>query len=680
MLKLFHPILKWVCLCCVAAVLILSLSSQTADTQYQRFNKAAKVSGLASSSESLDEEPVGSTTDCLPETDEVRPSFFVESARCKIPYVDPFEAEAMAIFEPQQFETCSNESALVTPIYDVSRQRYLLVINETLASEKLNDSEAEFNCYYQEIRRDRQHDSYKKMERKYFSQSYEVPLHVRGLMVACHRLGNESDVLQADAYSLVQYLSPPPPGLSLEPAKRKPSVIMFGIDSLSRINLRRTMPRVSRFLAGSGWYELQGYNKIGDNTFPNLMAILTGYSKESAQKKVCDWQKKGCLDKMPLLWKDFRNASYLTAFAEDEPHIETFNYMRPGFVEQPTDFYLRPHLKAFESGMDTWKCRNCSSKYCIGRRITSSYVYDLARDFARRFVDERPVWGLFWSNSFSHDSFQMPSKMDDYVLQYLLDFEADGVLEQSIVVFLSDHGSRFGRLTALSSGFLEERLPAMFLYLPPWFRDQYPDYARALQLNRNRLTSNYDLHNTLKHIIELGGTPDGAALPRAADCPKCQSLFLPVDESRSCEDAGIPVHFCTCVPFKRLRTQWARRIAPLVVRRINEYLAGRNLSNICAELTLKYIHETEIQIGLDQSFDDVPVAEVATYRTMFKVHQNTADFRATVVFNNLTESVEVQVPTISRLDRYEKVSTCVDDKTDKLYCLCKRDLKDEHSR
>nr|AAQ23564.1 RE42568p [Drosophila melanogaster] len=583
----------------------------------------------------------------------------------------------MAIFHPEHFETCSNETALVTPIYDISRQRYVLFINESLASIILNSNGGEYNCYYQEITRDRKHDSYDKMERKYFSQNYEVPLHVEGLILTCHRLGNESDILQSDAYNLIQY-RPPPKGLSLKPSKRKPSVLMFGIDSLSRINLRRTMPKVYKFLTRDGWFEQQGYNKIGDNTFPNLLAILTGYNPESAIKKVCNWHEDGCLDRTPFIWHYFRNASYLTAYAEDEAGINTFNYWKPGFLEQPTDFYLRPLQKAIESGLNTWKCSDCSMKYCIGRRITSSYAYDMARNFANRFVDERPIWGLFWSNSFSHDSFQMPSKMEDYVLQYLLDFEADGVFDQSIMVFLSDHGSRYGRLMSLPSGFLEERLPSMFIYLPPWFRAQYPEYARALELNRNRLTSNYDLHNTLKHIIELGGTPDGQTLPKAADCPKCQSLFYPVDETRSCEDAGIPEHFCTCVPYKRLDTQWAKSIAPKVIGRINEYLAGRNLSKICSELTLSYIHLTEMKVELDQNFhDDVPRAELGTYRTMFKVKQNSADFRATVIFNNVTDSVEVEVPTISRLDSYENVSTCVKDKTDKMYCICKCDIKDD---
>ncbi|KAH8326745.1 hypothetical protein KR067_012756 [Drosophila pandora] len=681
--------LKWLLLCFLAGIVTLSLLNQNAnvknreyksnevhrqnyknqlraESDYEDSDIGISVEGTSTFSENVESDVVSVPLQ----------KYFVETAKCKIPYIDPFEPAAMAIFHPEKFEVCSNETALVTPVYDVIRKRYVLRIDENLATRLLNSSETEYNCHYQEIIRDKNHDSYDKKDRKYFSQNFEVPLHVQGLIVECHRLGNDSDILQSDAYILIQH-KPPPLGVSLEPAKRKPSVLMFGIDSLSRINLRRTMPKVYSFLTGSGWYEMQGYNKIGDNTFPNLMAILTGYERHSALMNVCDWHNKGCLDKTPFVWKYFKNASYLTAYAEDETNIGTFNYLKPGFVDQPTDYYGRPNYKSFESGLKTWKCEGCSMKYCIGRRITSSYVYDMAKEFGRRYVDKQPIWGLFWSNSFSHDSFQMPSKMEDYVLQYLMDFEDDGVFEHSIMIFMSDHGSRYGKIMSLPSGFLEERLPTMFIYLPPWFRSQYPEYANALEVNMNRLSSNYDLHNTLKHIIELG-SPDEPQLPQAHDCPKCQSLFKPLPELRVCEDAGIPEHYCTCVPYQRIKDDWADRIAPLVIKKINEYLGNRNISDICATLTLRYIHKTEIKVDLDDNFHDLNrIRDVAFYRTKFKVKQNSADFETTLVFNNKTETVEVDVPKISRTDSYEKVSRCVEDKTDKMYCICKSAITDQ---
>lgn len=56
------------------------------------------------------------------------------------------------------------------------------------------------------------------------------------------------------------------------------SVLMVAIDSVSRLNFQRCMPKTHRRVQGEGWYELRGYNKMGDNTFPNVMAISTGNS------------------------------------------------------------------------------------------------------------------------------------------------------------------------------------------------------------------------------------------------------------------------------------------------------------------------------------------------------------------------------------------------------------------
>ncbi|XP_034112579.2 uncharacterized protein LOC117573463 [Drosophila albomicans] len=470
----------------------------------------------------------------------------------------------MEIYKPQVFEKCSNESDLVRPIYDVNSGHYVLHINNSVVSQMLNSSEIQFKCYYQEIKHNDREvppiNLFKLMSPVYFEDGFQVPLSVHAMLLNCYKLGNESSILQVDGYALVQNLpaavaegpagppkgkkpklvTPVPPigagpqapdmdedelaellgfaGTDETPAKsserRKASVIMFGIDTMSSVNVRRMMPNTFKFLNQPGWYEMQGYNKVADNTFPNLLAVLSGYSTMTAKQKVCNIDVKGCLDKFPFIWKYLKKAGYLTAYAEDASYINTFTLRRPGFERAPTDYYHLLFMQAFERKLQSWKCANCTMDYCYGRRLQSSYVYDYMKEYARRYVAKRPIWGLFWSSSFTHDDFLLASKMDNYVLQYFKDFEADGVLAENIVIFFSDHGSRFGELRSLSSGFLESRLPMLFIYLPPWFRAQYPEYAAALELNRNRLTSNYDLHNTLKHIIELGAAPNATSLPR----------------------------------------------------------------------------------------------------------------------------------------------------------------------
>ncbi|EDV91073.1 uncharacterized protein LOC6568487 [Drosophila grimshawi] len=671
-----HSRLKWFGIVIVVTFIVYCLTLENIAIN-GNFNKSYNFTDQIVIEENKNEsKSEGSVSEASAKSNESpHPLYYVYNDQCKIPYIDPFAKEALDIYKPLTFETCTNESDLIKPYFDLNRKRYVLQIDENVAAKLLNSSDNEYNCYYQEITRNALHDSYNHLSpRIYFSQGYVVPFHVQGMIVACSEAANATNVLQTDAYAFIQYKERPETK-SAKSTRRKPSVIMFGIDSMSKINIRRTMPKVFKYLTRSGWHEMQGYNKVADNTFPNLMAILSGYTPDT-EATVCDTNLHGCFDRFPFIWKDLHKAGYLTAYAEDYWSLNTFNYIKPGFLNPPTDYYYRPMIRAFAQEMESWKCADCSTEYCIGRRLQSSYVYDYGAEFTRRYVNERPIWGLFWSTSFSHDSFELPSKMADHILQYLKDFERDGVFEQSIVIFFSDHGSRFGKLMSLGSGFLEERLPMMFIYLPPWFRAQYPEYVEALSVNQNQLTSNFDLHNTLKHIIEIGA-PNAPPLRKAYDCPKCQSLFYPVNRTRTCADAGIPEHYCTCKPYKRISYEWSDRIAPLVIDRINEYLWGRNMSSLCANLTLSYIHKTEVKMGLDLNFhEELPKIDIGVYRTKFKVKQNSADFFATVMFNNITGSVDVDVETISRTNSYDKDSTCINDKIAKLYCICLSDIKD----
>lgn len=58
--------------------------------------------------------------------------------------------------------------------------------------------------------------------------------------------------------------------------KNRPlSVLMLSIDSISRLNLIRAMPLSAQHLYDNGWFELQGYNKVGYLTL--LLYILQVY-------------------------------------------------------------------------------------------------------------------------------------------------------------------------------------------------------------------------------------------------------------------------------------------------------------------------------------------------------------------------------------------------------------------
>lgn len=426
---------------------------------------------------------------------------------------------------------------------------------------------------------------------------------------------------------------------------------MIGIDSISRLNLIRAMPETYEHLESSGWFELRGYNKMDDNTFPNLMAILTGQNMTVNNQK-CDRLKVGEIEKCRFLWKDFSAAGYATAYAEDETTITTFNYEKPGFIKQPTDYYLRPFGMAIEKHLKMQKRMNL--KVCVGFEHYADVIYRYALDFGTKFKNQ-PSFGLFWTNSFSHEDLSMTSSMDGRMKYYLLQLESLGILETSIVIFFSDHGMRFGPIRKHFTGWLEERLPFIYIWLPEKFKAKHPEFAKNLETNRDRLSSPFDVHITLQHILQISGGFDENL--SAISCPKCQSLFEELPMDRGCSDAGIDRHWCTCEEFKIIdkSLKAMKSVTHLIVKKINADLSAHPK---CAKLKVNEIYDAR------QS-----VINSSNYRISFNVMPSKGELEATIRCDTDCRNIEI-IGSVSRLDRYGEQSRCVKDSKLKLYCFC----------
>lgn len=228
--------------------------------------------------------------------------------------------------------------------------------------------------------------------------------------------------------------------------KKQPlSVHLIGIDSVSRLNLLRSMPMTSQYLYDTGWHELKGYTKIDDNTFPNLMAILTGFNETIAFRN-CNPRTVGGLEKCRFIWDDYKENEFMTGYAEDEIDINTFNYLKKGFVNPPTHHYFRPFALAAEKKLES-KTKHWL-KLCLGYQYYADHIMNYAVSFATTYKNDS-AFGLFWMNTFSHNDISDPSSLDLKIKSFLEELSDREVLDSSIVIFFSDHGLRFGPIRQL---------------------------------------------------------------------------------------------------------------------------------------------------------------------------------------------------------------------------------------
>ncbi|EDW16569.1 uncharacterized protein Dmoj_GI10601 [Drosophila mojavensis] len=582
-------------------------------------------------------------------------NFFVDTSKCRMPAPDPFTPDVLMIYRGVPYEQCESGKDLIK-------------VNFKDGIYSLHMSEANLTCCYKQILRSgvgaNADMEYKLLPCSNFHQDFDVPRHVDAIITECRRLSDKK-LLQQDAFSFVQpakhadNLTAMNDSSSSESTKRRPSVLLWGIDSLSRMNFQRTMPLMFKYLKEENWFELQGYNKMADNTFPNLMALLTGLNS-SGSISACQPMNVGGLDACPMLWKDYKNKGYITAYGEDWSKYSTFDYMFKGFKDPPTDYYARPLILAVEKELK--KRYDMALPYCVGRRHFAEYIYDFALQFTE-FYKNQSTFGMFWTNTFSHNNFALPSSMDAKIIEYMRSLQGSGAFEESIILFFSDHGMRFGKLRGLESGFLEERMPIMYIWLPHWLRQKYPEFVHNLQLNRNRLTSPYDIYATLKHILELE-TPL-AVLPRPEGCPNCHSLFYELDESRDCSDAGIDEHWCTCVDFENVpkTDSKAKLIAQQLVEATNNYLAAKKLIGICHIQRLSNIESVQKKILTNSRQSN-------SYLVRYETEPAKALFEATVQWYDISQNITISVPSISRMTSYNEHSMCINDKVAKKFCIC----------
>ncbi|XP_059475428.1 uncharacterized protein LOC132196652 [Neocloeon triangulifer] len=460
------------------------------------------------------------------------------------------------------------------------------------------------------------------------------------------------------------------------------SVLILGIDSVSRLNAERLWPKTIRILNEMSAVTLLGYNKVADNTFPNLVPVLIGQSVEELNE-VCGWPEASKaymekFDECPFLWRTFSEMGFRTMLAEECTHLTTFNFQKGGFAEPPTDYYPRPLFIAAEEEVGHTHADNCV--LCQGPRSQMSVLFNYAQKFASRFALQR-YFAFVWATSLTHDGLNMAALADEPVSTTIENLRARGDLKRTVLVVLSDHGVRTGDFRLHPQGRLEERLPFLSFIFPPWFESQFPEAIANFKQNAHaRLTTPYDLHFTLKDLIDPANTLNRnelATRQRELDqeniLPRGMSMFLRIPEWRNCSAAHIPRHWCACLTYQPLSLDDPdlQTAALALVEHINEKFLNPHPQ--CRQLTLLRVVEARVGLAPENGPKE-ETSGLRDYAMTVETSPGGALLEGAVRAyrhrgrNNVLK-YEV-ADTVSRVNRYGSQSRCVDDWVAKLYCYC----------
>ncbi|XP_033249777.1 uncharacterized protein LOC108161299 isoform X1 [Drosophila miranda] len=469
-------------------------------------------------------------TDIGPKIDS---EFFVNNEGCKMISLDVTSPEIEKYIKKPPVEyKCIDVTWFETKL--IKGSWYLMLardINEILIDRHL-DKQTKIQCRYDRF--DGKSD--RRLEHQGTDTFNLVPPYrwkVRAtvyLRVSCFHF---KKLLHEDVYFLIQ---PPPQELLEQPVSLKKwvqgnttepaestsepliSVMILGLDSVSHLNFLRQMPRTAKYLHNEMSYvEFWGYNKVGLNTFPNLIAMLTG---ESAEENVKYWKKTQRMDNCPLIWKDFKRAGYNTSFAQKLMNITT------GIYKQTT---------------------------CSGGRLLTDILLEMVENLLAH-MQRYPFFSFYWWSQGIHDHFNFGSVIDQRFLQLLRRLDDTGITNHTFIFFMSDHGSRWGSFRRTFQGMLEDNQPMLFILYPKWMKKRYPLAIRNLESNSHSLITTYDMHETMRDLLHLDSLQENRLKQksrllwklRGSETPRGVSLFLPVPSWRTCNTSNIPVAYCLC--------------------------------------------------------------------------------------------------------------------------------------
>ncbi|XP_022669783.1 uncharacterized protein LOC111253881 [Varroa destructor] len=418
--------------------------------------------------------------------------------------------------------------------------------------------------------------------------------------------------------------------------KRQRNVFIFGIDSLSRLAALRLLPLTYNYLVDNmSAIVLCSHHKVGDNTFPNLLTILTG-KRETHPADKHD-KKQEYFDDWPLIWKRYSDEGYETFYAEDFPQFNTFNYLANGFRQPPTNHYLRPFWLAIEGSM----LFKSSSLLCYGAKPR----YQLQLDYIKYFLQKKrdhPYFAFSFLVEISHEYQEYVGAADRDFVEVLKLLKEQVLSGETLLIVASDHGHRFDPIRRTPQGHMEERLPFVAIATAS------PEQKAVLSINSNMLTSHYDLYEVLRSMLPGKSKSEQTRF----GINVLQSI---VPKNRTCSQAGVPDVYCTCVnvpngqsDFDVIKTEaLAQKAIEFINEMIRDDATGRS---VCKILTL-----TKLRSIFNAGQEKVLILETTPGNAVFELrigHWNTP-FHETM---------------FSRINRYGK--PCVPSQILRKYCYC----------
>ena len=226
---------------------------------------------------------------------------------------------------------------------------------------------------------------------------------------------------------------------------------------------------------------------------------------------------------------------------------------------------------------------------CVSTETTFAFLKRYIRRFMEQF-EGTPYFILNYNNELFHDfTFAVPSHDEDQTefLKFLQN--SSDVRENTLIILAGDHGDRFNFFSHDSlDAYLERSLAALFVRFPDRLTREYPDLVANGVKNTRKLTTAYDIHHTMLHLLALNGFQVAPNIS-ATDFQPCLhercSLLAEIPDTRTCDQVKVYKGFCVCNATRsnnNLENKFfLDKLTDFAIRELNEALDSTKYGKIC---------------------------------------------------------------------------------------------------
>lgn len=298
-----------------------------------------------------------------------------------------------------------------------------------------------------------------------------------------------------------------PPQIELKKNPKKFNVVVFIFESVRKRSMQiygnknETTPNFAEMQKKfpENFYVFNQPVSVSSTTMLAVPAILTG---------IGPYQDKSILYSQPLIWEFAKIFDYKTFFLSSHT-LKWYKF---------NEFYKKEKLDVW------WNKDNSGLPYFNDLGIKDELTIKKLNRTITKFSNE-PFFGVVqlntthypyevpkkfnkWNNSFS-DSYDNAVRYQDAIIgDFFKHLEQKGLLENTIVLFASDHGESLAEhhnIGHVESNYTETISIPLLAYIPDGIVSEAE--KNQLKKNRNQLTSNIDIAPTIVDLLNLENEP-----------------------------------------------------------------------------------------------------------------------------------------------------------------------------